>query len=562
MSPALVVTGAFAPPGLGEGQVFGVQGLAVGPGPVIFASDYANNRIQRFGPDGAALGAFGSTGSRVGQLLGPRGMAITGDMLVVADEANHRVHVFGLDGSPKGTWGEPGNQPGELLRPADVAVRRDGTTFVLDAGNARVQAVESGIVDAVWGSTPAPHWSPRGLAWSAGLGLVAAGHRSGSEASGPGETLIRVFTSAGQLALETVDPSGTIQEPVAASSWNGGFALADPVAGVVAAFGADGRPVDAPASDVVGPYGLVEALGDGASDPVALWVSESLAARVRGFDADGNPARSLASGEVAWPMGLSLGSPGDGPDDWSVLVADRDANRIMALDPNTGTTREAWGPADPPVAGPVSAVTFAGGLAYADAAGVHWTTDPNDGGAAGAVTSLAPTGGPDGILDPGELAVAESQLFAADPVRGRIHAFGTWPENRWRLRIWANPWRSGLPDVARWADAPAVPDAQGWPATVSPDHASVTLEGQLDVAAGWYSVVVEASGPVRLWVGDRLVMQGAADKATLRLAGRPMPVRLDYEPDRLVALGLRWEPLPTETRLWLPRVLQSEGGTP
>ena len=48
------------------------------------------------------------------------------------------------EGEPFLTIGHRGGKPGEFNLPVDVAVARDGTLYVLDSGNFRVQAFDSG----------------------------------------------------------------------------------------------------------------------------------------------------------------------------------------------------------------------------------------------------------------------------------------------------------------------------------------------------------------------------------------------------------------------------------
>jgi len=79
----------------------------------------------------------------------PTAVAVSpsGDRVYVVDtgrvESNHhRVYVHGPDGAHLGTLGRRGDANGEFNLPTDAAVAPDGTLWVLDAGNFRVQAFD------------------------------------------------------------------------------------------------------------------------------------------------------------------------------------------------------------------------------------------------------------------------------------------------------------------------------------------------------------------------------------------------------------------------------------
>ena len=57
---------------------------------------------------------------------------------------SHRVYVYGADGARLGVIGRRGDAPGEFNLPTDAAVAPDGTLWVLDAGNFRVQSFDPG----------------------------------------------------------------------------------------------------------------------------------------------------------------------------------------------------------------------------------------------------------------------------------------------------------------------------------------------------------------------------------------------------------------------------------
>ena len=74
-------------------------GVAVDDEGMILVSDWRNDRIQRFTPDGDHLMSFGSSGSGNGQLNRPAGIEVDfhGD-IYVSDRGNNRIQLFDPNG--------------------------------------------------------------------------------------------------------------------------------------------------------------------------------------------------------------------------------------------------------------------------------------------------------------------------------------------------------------------------------------------------------------------------------------------------------------------------------
>jgi len=100
--------------------------------------------------------AVGSSGYRKGEFTNPRAIAVDPEgSIYVVDTGNHRVQKFGWvdksacpdcparsDGKRLGfiaTWGSLGSRAGDFKHPRDIAFDAVGNSFVLDAGNDRVQ---------------------------------------------------------------------------------------------------------------------------------------------------------------------------------------------------------------------------------------------------------------------------------------------------------------------------------------------------------------------------------------------------------------------------------------
>jgi sugar lactone lactonase YvrE len=119
---------------------------------------------------------LGTTGSEPGQYLSPRELALAPDgSLYVADSLNHRIQHIGADGQVLQVWGSfadisKGDAPGGTFNePWGVAVGPDGSVYVADTWNYRIQKFSpDGKFEKMWGTGPsdAPDgfYGPRGLA--------------------------------------------------------------------------------------------------------------------------------------------------------------------------------------------------------------------------------------------------------------------------------------------------------------------------------------------------------------------------------------------------------------
>jgi len=119
-------------------------GIAISNQNEVFVSDVANKAIMVYSLEGQFLRAIG--GSKI--LQKPTDVAIDSDndrLYVVdtggIDSQQHGVHVFKVSsGDYIGMIGERGSEPGQFNLPLQAAVAPDGTLYVVDSGNFRVQA--------------------------------------------------------------------------------------------------------------------------------------------------------------------------------------------------------------------------------------------------------------------------------------------------------------------------------------------------------------------------------------------------------------------------------------
>jgi uncharacterized protein (TIGR03663 family) len=165
---------------------WGPRGIAVNKDGTVFVTDTGNKRIVSFNSDGVQIEYWGSDGSAPGQLIEPVGIAINpADEVVIADTGNRRLQFFNSDGTfvrewpvsgweefytepyvatsgddvfvtdsfmhrfaryddgkVTGLWGKTGNASGEFNRPIGIAVAPDGSVYISDTLNNRIQKFE------------------------------------------------------------------------------------------------------------------------------------------------------------------------------------------------------------------------------------------------------------------------------------------------------------------------------------------------------------------------------------------------------------------------------------
>lgn len=178
---------------------------------------------------------FGELGDQPGQLNAPRGLAIANDgSIFVADSLNHRIQHFSSDGQLINYWGTfadssiaeaPG---GTFNEPWGIAIGPDGSIYVTDTWNHRVQKFDQqGNFLTQWGyfgtaETPDGFWGPRGIAVDSNGQVYVAD---------TGNKRIVVFDSNGLFLTQFGEPGfdiGQLDEPVGVSlGMNGEVYVAD-----------------------------------------------------------------------------------------------------------------------------------------------------------------------------------------------------------------------------------------------------------------------------------------------------------------------------------------------
>ncbi len=149
MIPADLIFGPELYPPLGLNAP---RAIAAGLNEDIYVADSRNNRILHIAGDGSLLQEWGtfadntSGNAPIGTFYEPWGVAVGPDGSVyVTDTWNHRVQKFTEDGEPVTTWGQYGQPIPEAPEtkssfwgPRGIAVDSEGRVFIADTGNKRI----------------------------------------------------------------------------------------------------------------------------------------------------------------------------------------------------------------------------------------------------------------------------------------------------------------------------------------------------------------------------------------------------------------------------------------
>jgi DNA-binding beta-propeller fold protein YncE len=104
----------------------------------VAVSDYKQDRVYLLGRDLGKIKTFGNPGSGDGQFHGPMGLSYDKNgSLYVVDSGNNRVQKFDEDGNFILKFGEPGDDGGCLDGPTAVAALKD-RVYITDTGNKRI----------------------------------------------------------------------------------------------------------------------------------------------------------------------------------------------------------------------------------------------------------------------------------------------------------------------------------------------------------------------------------------------------------------------------------------
>ena len=282
---------AWGTKGTGPGQFDGPRGIAVDSQGNVWVSEFGNHRIQKFSASGQSLGTTGRQGAQSGQMDQPFGLAIdVRGALLVAEWGNNRVQRLGTSSLPAYVWGSPSGEKsaarGEFNYPQGIAISAQGTMYVTDTGNNRVQVfAPSGQLQAVWGQrgdAPGQFYAPDGIAVDAAGNVYVAEY--------------------GNNRVQVLSP--------------------------------DGRPLTSWGSKGNGTTQFSGAAGLALDGSGNVYVADQGNGRILKFSGRGEPSTSwrvggngTGAGQFNTPVGLAVGADG------SVYVTDFGNNRVQRFTP-------------------------------------------------------------------------------------------------------------------------------------------------------------------------------------------------------------------------------------
>ncbi|CAF3049562.1 unnamed protein product, partial [Rotaria sp. Silwood2] len=122
-------------------------GIFVDSNQAVYVADTSNHRIQKYNFGacyGMTVAGTGYAGNSLNQLQNPTSVVVDSDgCLYISDQNNHRI----LRWAPEACAGEciagcsmtPGTRPDQLNHPSDIAFDSQGSLYVSDTWNNRVQ---------------------------------------------------------------------------------------------------------------------------------------------------------------------------------------------------------------------------------------------------------------------------------------------------------------------------------------------------------------------------------------------------------------------------------------
>lgn len=142
-------TGAPAPDALAK-----PYGIGIDPQGQIWVADGSQDQFAIFAPDGTFLEMWGAPGTGEGQFefystasccgTGWGDVAFGADgTIYVLDTGNQRVQMFTPDRALVRGWGSKGDEPGQFLAPGGIAIGPDGSIYISDEARQDVQKFDA-----------------------------------------------------------------------------------------------------------------------------------------------------------------------------------------------------------------------------------------------------------------------------------------------------------------------------------------------------------------------------------------------------------------------------------
>jgi uncharacterized protein (TIGR03663 family) len=286
---------------------------------------------------------WGEEGEGPGQFSWPRGIAVAPDGSVyVADSRNHRIQQFTSDGTQINSWGVPGDcgvvvpDPGTFCEPWDVAVAPDGSVYVADTWAHRIQhfTADGAFLNEWGGYGEFAPGDPAGQGSFYGPRSVAVGPDGLVYVADTGNKRIQVFDADGAFVREFGGAGsglGQLNEPVGlAFTPDGQLVVADSWNFRVQILETDGTPVQSWAIEGWDNPQVEEKPYLTVDDEGRVYVTDPGHYRVLVFDTAGNYLHSFGQfgfDEVSFalPMGIAVGPEG------LIYVVDAAGHRVMVF---------------------------------------------------------------------------------------------------------------------------------------------------------------------------------------------------------------------------------------
>jgi sugar lactone lactonase YvrE len=262
--------------------------MALDPQGRLWVADTGNDRFAIFAADGSFVETWGSRGKGDGQFIlersngdGYGAIAFAPDgTFYVLDVGNYRVQKFAADRTFLASWGGFSQAPGTYTDPIGIAVDAAGVVYVLD--DARDVVERYSADGAMLGSFDQHPDGPGGANTANALGLDAAGNVYVASCCSAGNQVVKVDPTGTLVAIFGAPGSGDGQfneQPTGIAVDTAGrvFVGAGPGEGQVRVFAADGRLLASWGAEGEFPWGIVL---DGHGN---VYVADSLANTVTKF---------------------------------------------------------------------------------------------------------------------------------------------------------------------------------------------------------------------------------------------------------------------------------------
>ena len=203
--------------GWGEGVIGSAHFLRIDHRGMIWLADVKDHVVRQFTPEGKllmTLGTPGEAGDDERHLDKPTDVAVTpqGDAFVSDGYGNRRIVHFDRNGKFVKAWGSEGTGPGQFVLPHSIVVDSQGTLYVADRSNVRIQRFDqSGKFLGEWRNLLVP-W---GLSvtkddeiWACGSSPMIWPEDDGMLGCPPKDQVFMKFSRCGKLLLLWTVPKG------------------------------------------------------------------------------------------------------------------------------------------------------------------------------------------------------------------------------------------------------------------------------------------------------------------------------------------------------------------